>query len=31
MELQTNEKSLLIKEFQDFNITVYGTYEHPLF
>lgn len=26
-----NETSLLIKRFNDFNITIYGTYEDPLF
>jgi anti-repressor protein len=25
------EQSLVIKEFQDFNITIFGTYETPLF
>ena len=26
-----SQESLVIKQFQDFNITVYGTYEEPLF
>ena len=29
--METNEQSLVIREFQDFNITIFGTYEQPLF
>ena len=30
-EIITNETSLMVKQFENLNITIYGTYENPLF
>ncbi len=30
-EIVTNEASLMVKQFENLNITIYGTYENPLF
>ena len=31
IEIITNEDSLMVKQFENLNITIYGTYENPLF
>lgn len=31
IEIVTNETSLMVKQFENLNITIYGTYENPLF
>jgi prophage antirepressor-like protein len=31
IEIVTNEDSLMVKQFENLNITIYGTYENPLF
>lgn len=31
VEIITNESSLMVKQFENLNINIYGTYENPLF